>query len=248
MKVRIYDTNNWVRIMLENDFAGYGIRSLWNEIKYKNDADLRIFVFEGKNGNAIRRSIYPEYKMKRTPATDTFFENLNFFRELLDFAPENVYTAWCDGYEGDDTIATLCHDLKGCEIEVMSTDRDLTQILNASFPMVKKDLTDRRFIRLYKTLVGDPSDNICGLKGFGLSAWERTRNVWDLLEEFVKGKDVDLNRFDHKTQNILLGADRDLLRKLWEITGFYYIGDKMIKKQGKKDFAEVERRLNEFFI
>ena len=69
--------------------------------------------------------------------------------------------------------------------QVYSTDIDFWQMLKANpdllLPETNKPKCDWQDIVIYKTLVGDTSDNISGLKGFGQGAWDK-------LDDFDKEK------------------------------------------------------------
>lgn len=83
------------------------------------------------------------------------------------------------GVEADDVIGLLCEELKG--VLVVSSDKDLLQLVNdgALVYYTPKDVlvTKDNFQELfgvppelfiyYKSIMGDSSDNIAGLKGFG---------------------------------------------------------------------------------
>ena len=137
-------------------------------------------VWDGFNGNAKRRAIYQDYKKSRKARdADTDFETLNLIRDdLKPWLPAPSVSA--DGFEGDDVVNYLAKMLasKDSEIEIISTDKDLAAIdvKNISNPQVSEKFLqtvgERRWIPLYKTLVGDPSDSISGLKGFGAKAWQ----------------------------------------------------------------------------
>ena len=251
MKIRIYDTNNWVRLVLEKN--PYGLRALWNEVIKKENV-IKIFCFEGKNGNWKRRSLYPEYKIKRELPVDTFFENLNFFKDLLRNSPQNVMSCWADGFEADDVINHIANQFKKSEVEILTTDRDLTQSKFAKFPMIKNELVkDRDFVRTYKTLVGDPSDNIKGLVGFGKSSWEKCEKEWDFLRNWCEGcyhgvklscENVDL---PEKVKNVLRNADVNQVGVYWTITGFYEVEElKTVCGDGRIDISE--EKLGEYLL
>ena len=113
--------------------------------------------------------------MTRKLPQDSFFENLSFFKELLRNAPANVAVAEKQGYEGDDVIYTVCKMFSNSPkpITIMSADKDLTAIPNTVLPMANQEFCQKKYVRLYKTLVGDPSDNIKGVKGFGKGSWDK---------------------------------------------------------------------------
>lgn len=106
-----------------------------------------------------------------------------WLNDILDYLP--VQTMIYDGIEADDTIAYLTNhtqdNLDG-EVVIVSTDKDFLQLVSEKvkvFSPTKKKLYDRQMIfdefgiwpqniLLYRTLDGDSSDNIPGIKGCGL--------------------------------------------------------------------------------
>ena len=106
-----------------------------------------------------------------------------WLNDVLDYLP--LQTMIYDGIEADDTIAYLTkhtqYDLDG-EVVIVSTDKDFLQLVTEKvkvFSPTKKKLYDRQLvfdeygiwpqnILLYRTLDGDKSDNIPGIKGCGL--------------------------------------------------------------------------------
>lgn len=171
MRVMIYDMNNYARIKCEQTWGQSWIRSICDEA-CKDDGYLRIFVFDGPHGNDYRKAFYPNYKANRKPPLiDTFFENLDFLEELLGLTSENNIVVRMKGIEADDIIADLCEKFENPI--VLSTDKDLLAIQNADLPLANKDWEDRRFIQIKKMFVGDPSDSITGVKGFGEGAWKK---------------------------------------------------------------------------
>ena len=106
-----------------------------------------------------------------------------WLNDVLDYLP--LQTMIYDGIEADDTIAYLTKhtqdDLDG-EVVIVSTDKDFLQLVTEKvkvFSPTKKKLYDRQMvfdeygiwpqnILLYRTLDGDKSDNIPGIKGCGL--------------------------------------------------------------------------------
>lgn len=253
MLVRIFDTNNWVRIILENN--PMGMRALWNEVlRQKEEKEFKVFCFEGRGGNEKRRSLYPPYKKTREMPVDMFFENLNFFKELLRNAPKNVSVAWADGFEADDVINYLANQFKKATVEIMTTDRDLTQIEFAKFPMIKNELTDREFVRTYKTLVGDPSDNIKGLPRFGVSSWEKCRSEWGFLRSWCEacGEGVKLDvwktNLPDKIKKLLDEADVNQVGVYWKITGFFPLNGKLQFFSGDGQVQLADEKMKEFLL
>jgi len=106
-----------------------------------------------------------------------------WLNDILDYLP--VSTMIYDGIEADDTIAYLTKhnesDL-GNEVVIVSTDKDFLQLVSDKvkvFSPTKKKLYDRQMVfdeygiwpenlLLYRTLDGDKSDNIPGIRGCGI--------------------------------------------------------------------------------
>jgi len=247
----VYDANNWVRVQLETDFTGLGMRLCWSEAT-KQDNELRIFAFDGVNANALRHAFYPEYKMTRKLPQDSFFENLTFFKELLRNAPANVAVAEKQGYEGDDVIHTLCKMFSNSPkpITIMSTDKDLTAIPNTVLPMANQEFCQKKYVRLYKTLVGDPSDNIKGVKGFGKGSWDKLTDMdkEDLLRWFESGLSDELTlSVNPKLWDVIRRQPEDELKKNWIITGFFDVPNLELKfGDGHTEIAE--QKLKELLI
>lgn len=201
--LEIYDTNNWFRVKSETCFS---IRPMIEEARM-NDGIIRIFVFDGKNSNDYRRQFYSEYKKNRKLPQDSFFDNLRFFEELLHYAPKTVSIVKLDGVEADDVIAKLCQLYYPYDdINIWSTDRDLTQIKNAKFPMIHNlNENERDYVFTKKVLLGDSSDNYNFCKGFGKSTWDR-------LTTFTKSKLKELceNPSENLKQQVLKVCELDL--------------------------------------
>ena len=199
-KITLVDANNWFRrYMYSDNFLD--IPSMIVDLASLNPTYL---VWDGYNGNAKRREIYPDYKKSRKEKDmDTDFETLNMIRnDLIPYLPCCSVSA--DGFEGDDVINHLCEKLsvwEDTEFEIISTDKDLAAILpnssRVSNPLVSEKFMEivgrREWIPLYKTLVGDPSDCICGflvgdgvpsrVRGYGVV---RVRNEGDLIRHYLK--------------------------------------------------------------
>ena len=106
-----------------------------------------------------------------------------WLNDMLDYLP--VQTMIYDGIEADDTIAYLTqhtqYELDG-EVVIVSTDKDFLQLVSDKvtvYSPTKKKLYNRQVVfdefgiwpqnlLLYRTLDGDKSDNIPGIKGCGI--------------------------------------------------------------------------------
>lgn len=154
--------------------------------KYKPEEVCVCWDWEGSK---IKEAIYPEYKEARKvirEKKDYFIDKSLFIdigkqiRELQVVLPHfGIKQVKVRGVEADDVIGLLCEELKG--VLVVSSDKDLLQLVNdgALVYYSPRDIlvTKENFRELfdvppelflyYKSIMGDKSDNITGLKGFG---------------------------------------------------------------------------------
>lgn len=167
--------------------------------------DIVYWVFDGLDSRKPRRDLYPEYKV--TPArekhrTDTGRYDLlkNFKHKQL---PERggVIVVEIPFIEADDIIrklATFFSSQPNHWVNIASNDVDLfelTALKGVTQPQAKLPscCENPAQIPIYKTLVGDTSDNIKGLKGFGDAAWLKlSPNDLALITLFLKSG-LDMN-------------------------------------------------------
>lgn len=186
----------------------------------KNIAPTRvIMVFDGKNGSAKRRQIYPEYKANRkfkirlnrsevVDKQDNQLEQLLRVVQYLENLPITVITA--EATEADDVIAYIANDYleqkDDSQVFIMSSDKDFYQLVNERIHIWSP--TKKRFyytedvhteygiyprnFALYRALLGDKSDNIGGVDGIG----EKTvQSKFNLLTEDKQVSLDDLKQY-----------------------------------------------------
>lgn len=168
------------------------LMSMGHAIKSINPTRV-IVVFDGKGGSSKRREIYSEYKSNRkvkirlnraetVEKEDNQWQQLFRLVEYLEHLPITTITA--DGSEADDVIAYIAHDylkVNGDQVFIMSSDKDFYQLVDDKIhiwsPTKKKmyfvDDIYQEFqvypknFALYRSLLGDSSDNISGVDGIG---------------------------------------------------------------------------------
>ncbi len=196
-----------------------------------------VLVFDGKGGSQRRRKIYKDYKANRKPPTrlnrqydmttdEQEKENMKWqlvsLVDMVECLPVSILAL--DNVEADDVIAYMSELVtkNGGNSIIYSTDKDFLQMVSESVKLynpVKKKTFDidvvletygvhpSNFV-FYRSLLGDKSDNIDGIKGAG----EKTvlkylpeladANVevnLDLLEQ----KYVDIKKKPKLVENIL---------------------------------------------
>lgn len=152
-----------------------------------------VYVAWESGGSPRRRALYSEYKRGRRPGRlNRFYEDdipesdenrVHQTKALLEFLRHSpVCQLYVKDCEADDVVAWLCKSkLKDRPKIIVSSDKDMFQLLDpttSQYSLHEKkvvtmhDVHDRYYIMpwnfaLAKALVGDPSDNIPGIKGMG---------------------------------------------------------------------------------
>ena len=224
-RILIYDMNNWLRVKMAESMGGASLFTLWQEILAgANQKDLIFCIFDGVNSRKKRKAIYPNYKAKRKPADQSIYDGMKFFKELLKYAPINVKTVEVPEYEADDVIATITVKMASNDdkMDIVSTDRDLTQLrISPNIGTLKEPVVEPKWVKTYKMLVGDPSDNIPGVRGFGEAAWNKLSDyAKDFLTVFFYleyGKEEDLILFSDLLQSMQGSLENLLAEELSEV-------------------------------
>jgi DNA polymerase-1 len=157
----------------------------------------------------FRNEMFAGYKGNRPEAPALLIPQFPYFRKVLDAL--NLPLLELPGYEADDIIATLCDRLadKGCELVVVSSDKDLMQLVtngvklldSAKDRWIGKDEVREKFgvspeqVIEVMGLMGDPVDNIPGVKGIGektagalIQQFQSLENLYDHLDEIEQMK------------------------------------------------------------
>lgn len=178
--------------------AAYGYENTINSITatLRNLAavpsDL-VLVEEGFNSKARRTAIDKGYKASATVTPKEMFEQFNELKKLVLGALRKVgaIVVTQPGVEADDIIAWFCERTKE-DTAILTNDGDLCQLIGTNKHGAKitvyraqGTVTDNPYgafspanILVYKATVGDSSDKIKGIPGFGPKAFEA------LLTEF----------------------------------------------------------------
>ena len=149
----------------------------------------KICVFwDGEESTFQRKKIYSHYKsgVKSRIKSEEEISSFNYQRTRVQQYLEELYVRqgeykYC---EADDGIAFYTQNAPDEEIIIYSSDRDLTQLVNKKVSLYNPshgkmygpgDLFEYEHeeilienVKLIKMICGDPSDNIFGIKNFGL--------------------------------------------------------------------------------
>ncbi len=159
--------------------AVYVFANMLLKVLREQQPDHVVIVFDAP-GKTFRHEMYAEYKATRDAQPEDLSLQLPLVREWVEALaiPQLVVP----GCEADDVIATLVATAPaGARIDILSTDKDLMQLVDARVSLLD-GMKDRRFgpaeveerfgvpperVLDLRALVGDTSDNIPGVKGIG---------------------------------------------------------------------------------
>ena len=162
-----------------------------------------IICFDGKGGSKRRKKIYPNYKANRavktafnrykefatlTDESESMKKQFGRLIEYLNCLPVTMLAV--DNIEADDAIAYIANEVYTEDEHkaiIVSTDRDFLQLVNNRISVwspIKKRFYTPELMReefginasnylLYRTFLGDKSDNIPGVRGVALKSLKK---------------------------------------------------------------------------
>jgi len=176
------------------------LRSLGSLVKQLKPTSIYV-VFDGVGSSINRKNLLPEYKSGRNVnrVNKNLFDTIEGENEsktnqiihlihYLQCLPIKILSL--DGIEADDIIAYLSKEFtinKKNKTYIVSADNDFLQLVNENVLMyrsVEKEFVTPQIIKekygvpphnflLYKTLMGDNSDKVGGVKGLGKGKFDK---------------------------------------------------------------------------
>ncbi len=156
----------------------------------------------------FRHKMYDGYKATRHPMPDELRVQVPLIKKMLSAMKIKYFE--CEGFEADDIVGTLAKEYSG-ETVVLTGDNDYLQLISdtTTVYITKKGLTDMAKMDVQnlldekgltpsqiidlKSLMGDSSDNIPGVKGVGektaltlITTYGSREGVYEHIEE-IKG-------------------------------------------------------------
>ena len=188
--------------------ALFGFTNMMNKIILEEKPTYIIVAFD--KGKTFRHEKYADYKGGRMETPEELKMQFPIAKQLLTAMGITYYE--CDNYEADDilgTFARYCDEEPNFIGTIVSSDKDLLQLISDDVDI--KLLKQKDYIRYnkesfkeeygidpirvidLKSLMGDASDNIPGVKGIGektalklLQQYESLDGIYEHLDE-IKG-------------------------------------------------------------
>lgn len=170
--------------------AAYGFVTMLIKV-LRDEKPTHVAVASDPRGGSFRNRIYPEYKAGRDAQPEDLTAQLPLVADLC--TAFGVTMLEVPDFEADDIIATLVETAPaGAEVYIVSTDKDLMQLVRPGVELldgvkgrrIDSAAVQERFgvppdqLLDMRALVGDPSDNIPGVKGIG------EKGAAKLIQEF----------------------------------------------------------------
>ncbi|MEZ0323468.1 MAG: 5'-3' exonuclease H3TH domain-containing protein [Hydrogenothermaceae bacterium] len=214
-------------------------------------------VFDSK-GKTIRHKQFKEYKANRRETPDSLSIQIPYIEEILNTL--NIKIVKKEGFEADDIIATLAKDAekKGFEVIVVTPDKDMLQLIDDKikvFNPVSEILYNSQKIKEkygieplqfvdYLTLIGDPVDNIPGIKGIGPKTASEILSNYGSIENILQ----NLDKLPEKYRKFFENTDRETIEKSKQLVSLYQAQlDLNIEdlKKGKPDLIKLKQIFEE---
>ncbi len=162
-----------------------------------------------KAAPTFRHQMFEEYKAQRPPMPDELANQLGRVRQLVEAFQLPIFEI--DGFEADDVLGTLSRQAAGKDLDtvIVTGDADAMQLVEPKvkvlYPKPRGSFSDttlydeKGVVERYgvppknivdlKALVGDPSDNIPGVRGIGDKTAVRLIQQFGAIEEVYKHLD-----------------------------------------------------------
>ncbi|MDG1949974.1 MAG: DNA polymerase I [bacterium] len=177
-------------------------------------------------GGTFRNEIYPEYKAGREEKGQELYDQIPMIQEILEAF--GIPSIDAEGFEADDILGTLSAKAgeKGMKMLIVTGDLDALQLVNDQSHVVffvkgvsqtkiydvaaveeRYGLTPDQLID-YKSLRGDTSDNIPGLKGVGDKTASLLLQRYDTVEGIYKA--IEAGEVEEKYAKKFRGKEEEV--------------------------------------
>lgn len=196
--------------------ALFGFINMINKIVNEENPEYMIVAFD--KGKTFRHEKYDSYKGRRKETPEELKKQFPIAKEMLGYMGIKYYEI--DNYEADDIIGTFSnYCIENSEFigTIISSDKDLLQLISKDVDI--KLLKQKDYIRYnedtfkeayginpenvvdLKALMGDPSDNIPGVKGIGEKTALKLLNTYKTLDGIYENLDSISGKLKEKLEN-----------------------------------------------
>lgn len=196
--------------------AVYGMTMMLLRLLEESHPDYLIMAFD-VSAPTFRHQEYQAYKAQRLKMEDSLRSQFPLLRRLLEILQIPIYEL--PGFEADDLIGTFAKQgaRQGLAVEIVTGDRDAFQLVESGIKVLytKRGITEVEQVDLaylqnryqlapqqlidLKGLMGDASDNIPGVPGFGektalkhLIRFGSLEAIYEHLEEIERPRERNL--------------------------------------------------------
>ena len=217
----------------------------------------------------FRNEIYKDYKANRKSMPEELISQIPLIKEACE--KFGFFVVEKTGFEADDIIATYAKKIKDHKINVISSDKDLMQLLSENVtlydPMKQKYITDDDVFKKFGvgpekvldvlSLMGDISDNIPGVSGIGPKTAASLINEFGSLNDLINNLDKlsDSKRNGVLKQEIdkaLLSRELVKLKDDLDLELNYEVSrsknlEEFLSKFGFRSLIKKQEKQNQFF-
>ena len=212
--------------------AVYGFVAMLRKIMKDEKPDYLGIAFDLK-GPTFRHKKYKEYKIHRKPMPDELVTQMPVIKEVV--RAYNVPIFEKEGYEADDILATIAKKLaeKSLDVYIVTGDKDVLQLVGPHIKIYsthkegliydRKSVKERYGVEPEKivdliALMGDSTDNISGVPGFGEKTAVSLMKDFKSLEEMLSKP----NKIKQEAKRKLLIQHADKARLSKELAALDY--------------------------
>jgi DNA polymerase-1 len=179
--------------------AIFGFTNMILKVLREKSPDYFAVVFDSSTPTE-RHKTYEAYKAHRPAMPDDLRLQIQPIKDIINaFRIPNIEI---EGYEADDVLATIAKkaEREGVDVYIITADKDINQILSPkikTYDTMRDKITDEEeILKRYgvepsrfpeiMALMGDPSDNIPGVKGIGEKTAINLIKEFGSLENLIK--------------------------------------------------------------
>ncbi|MFW5681956.1 MAG: 5'-3' exonuclease H3TH domain-containing protein, partial [Phycisphaeraceae bacterium] len=202
---------------------------------YRDFSPTHVAMVTDGEGPTFRDELFDQYKANREAPPEDFEKQIPRMLEMAELFGIPVITI--DGVEADDVMATLAtrveagqfdDDLPGMRLRLVAKDKDLEQVLSPRVELCdlqtdtyldvdalkeKRGITPQQVID-YQALIGDPTDNVPGVKGIGPKTAAKLIDQFGSLDNLTQHTDQLKGKQKENLEHAIQSGQLEVSRKL----------------------------------